>query len=240
LDERIGKRIAEYMLEKGADPETELTIDYAGGAKQWEGKAGEFMDKYATGNKDRLKMADKMNEVRKNIVQYTKEAVDRLFEEIELNEEDKSAMLEELEALEVVIEGESERRNLVNAVEMVVGDYQEAEVIVDDAMAGPLSAKTEDGMNLKKHAGEEDEGPEFGIEDDDYVIGDNDRGNGYYCHALRKAMDDWDEMIQAISDDMEKKKFWPNVWFINERGNTDLLALSRDDKGKASSRIVES
>lgn len=35
------------------------------------------------------------------------------------------------------------------------------------------------------------------------------------------------EESRRILDKMDRERFWPNVWYANERGNVDLLRLSR-------------
>lgn len=34
--------------------------------------------------------------------------------------------------------------------------------------------------------------------------------------------------IPALIERMNAEQFWPNVWLINERGNTDLLSINCD------------
>jgi 2'-5' RNA ligase superfamily len=45
------------------------------------------------------------------------------------------------------------------------------------------------------------------------------------------------EAIQAILADMEESRYWPNVYFINDHGNVDLLSLNHED---GSHKIVQS
>ena len=77
------------------------------------------------------------------------------------------------------------------------------------------------------------------IQDDDYVIGITGQlGSQLHCRQVG-TVSSFDNMIQKISDNMEFKQFWPNVWFINDHGNTNLLALRRRGK-KCTSKIVQS
>jgi hypothetical protein len=34
--------------------------------------------------------------------------------------------------------------------------------------------------------------------------------------------------IPAVVERMNREQFWPNVWLVNERGNTDLLSVNAD------------
>jgi hypothetical protein len=58
-----------------------------------------------------------------------------------------------------------------------------------------------------------------------YVIEDA-RGGGYdVVHEGRTLgnYEDMDEALAAINEHMESEQFWPNVYYVNERGNVDLL-----------------
>jgi hypothetical protein len=46
--------------------------------------------------------------------------------------------------------------------------------------------------------------------------------------------------FRAIIKDMEKSNFYPNVFYVNERGNTDLFAIRIADNGKVMRRLVKS
>lgn len=62
------------------------------------------------------------------------------------------------------------------------------------------------------------------IQDDDYVI--NASRSGYAVDLLNECYQDYDECIKAIANDMIKNNFYPDVWYINDHGNIDLLAIS--------------
>ncbi len=51
------------------------------------------------------------------------------------------------------------------------------------------------------------------IQDDDYVISHREN---------------FDIRLAEIVDEMNFDKFWPNVWFINDHGNVDLLAVNAE------------
>ena len=62
--------------------------------------------------------------------------------------------------------------------------------------------------------------------DDDYVISD-DR-SGYWVNVLGKDFGDFNHAISAIVADMSRQQYYPNVWYINDHGNVDLLAIDKD------------
>jgi hypothetical protein len=58
-----------------------------------------------------------------------------------------------------------------------------------------------------------------------YVITDARRG-GYDVRQGGKSVGhfkDKDEALEAIDERMEKENFFPNIYYVNERGNTDLI-----------------
>jgi hypothetical protein len=81
--------------------------------------------------------------------------------------------------------------------------------------------------------GEEPEADEPITEEELYVnvvIQDAERGPGYeaWWHRRRIAGPaDWDKVVGEVADWMEDSEFWPSMYYVNERGNVDLL----DDKG---------
>lgn len=72
----------------------------------------------------------------------------------------------------------------------------------------------------------------------DLVIHDGARG-GYFC-AQVGSNTDFDQLIQEISDHMEREQFWPNVFYINDHGNTDVLSIKRNGNGIATYETIES
>jgi hypothetical protein len=67
------------------------------------------------------------------------------------------------------------------------------------------------------------------------VIGDA-RGGGYRVTLDGKYVDsagDFDEALVLGLEAMEQAKYFPNVFYVNERGNVDLLAVRpKTRKGK--------
>jgi|GEM_PF-5071187 len=61
---------------------------------------------------------------------------------------------------------------------------------------------------------------------------------GYNCRQVGQFAE-YDEMLAAIREDMNREQFWPNVWYVNDHGNTDLLRLV-DKDGVMDSEIVQS
>jgi hypothetical protein len=81
---------------------------------------------------------------------------------------------------------------------------------------------------------EESEEPEE--EDDDtfsdesmaegYVISDGRSGEGYVVVQSHKHFGNYDDMGAALKDiakDMKRENFYPNVYYVNDHGNIDLL-----------------
>jgi hypothetical protein len=58
------------------------------------------------------------------------------------------------------------------------------------------------------------------------VFSDAGRGPGYaayYAGKLQFEADDWDEALQAARDWMKQENYYPSMYYVNERGNTELL-----------------
>ena len=63
------------------------------------------------------------------------------------------------------------------------------------------------------------------IQDSDYVIGDSGSLGGMsYCSQVGEFAE-WDDLIDAIKADMEKEQFWPDVWYVNDHGNQEIVCL---------------
>jgi len=93
-------------------------------------------------------------------------------------------------------------------------------------------------MSWVKRADEENQGPD--IQDDDYVITVGGQlGGTYECAKIGFSSPEMHEMMHAIAKDMEKNKFFPDIWFVNDHGNTDLLALDIKDDD-LTFRVVQS
>jgi hypothetical protein len=68
-----------------------------------------------------------------------------------------------------------------------------------------------------------DESP---VPDDAYKIQDNPNGGVEVFDDMDKPIgtfEDMDEAIEEIGIDMDKKQFWPDIYFINDHSNVDLL-----------------
>ena len=86
--------------------------------------------------------------------------------------------------------------------------------------------------------GEANQGPD--IQDDDYVITVSGQlGGTYECAKIGFSSAEMYDMMVAIAKDMEKNQFFPNVFFVNDHGNTDLLALDIKDND-LTFRVVQS
>jgi len=49
----------------------------------------------------------------------------------------------------------------------------------------------------------------------------------------------WNRILKAIMDEMKRVNYYPNVFYVNERGNVDLLSIRKRGRGYIS-EIVES
>ncbi len=91
------------------------------------------------------------------------------------------------------------------------------------------------------HEDEEDVDIQSEMEDG-YVISDRRRG-GYSVSEGGEHLDDfleWDDAITFIADSMEHDKFWPNVFYVNDHGNVDLLALKyKTRKGRVVGKVID-
>ena len=85
----------------------------------------------------------------------------------------------------------------------------------------------EDDEEEESEEGEEDDEDVFSDEEmaQGYVISDA-RGGGYAVAHEHKFLDtysDMDSALDAIEQAMERDKFYPNVYYVNDHGNVDLL-----------------
>jgi hypothetical protein len=46
--------------------------------------------------------------------------------------------------------------------------------------------------------------------------------------------------LRVVLDDMDKNRYWPNVFYVNDHGNVDLLAVRRSKRGKITYKTVQS
>jgi hypothetical protein len=77
----------------------------------------------------------------------------------------------------------------------------------------------------------EGDGSDYGfwpsIQEEDYTIQDSGPlGQKYSVSCNMKHFGEyahWDTAIKAIKADMEKEMYWPNIWYINDHGNVELI-----------------
>ena len=61
---------------------------------------------------------------------------------------------------------------------------------------------------------------------DAYVISDAGRlGSEYEVNKLSGRFPDFSDAIRAIARDMETGRYWPGVYYVNDHGNIDVIAL---------------
>lgn len=67
----------------------------------------------------------------------------------------------------------------------------------------------------------------FEMQDEAYVIGEGRRGYvvGYGNRVLGE-FETYNKALRAIAEKMEQEKYWPNVFYVNDHGNVDLLSFS--------------
>ena len=73
------------------------------------------------------------------------------------------------------------------------------------------------------------------------VVGDA-RGGGYNATLAGKSLGHFKSRggaFKAIAQAMERDQFYPNVFYVNDRGNTNLMTV-RLDNGKVMTRLVKS
>jgi hypothetical protein len=77
-----------------------------------------------------------------------------------------------------------------------------------------------------------------------YVIQDEPGWNktGYEIYYQRKFLggtETFSAAVKSVAVHMDREKYWPDVLYVNERGNTDVLSIFRRGKGY-SYRTVQS
>jgi len=103
------------------------------------------------------------------------------------------------------------------------------------AIKGTAAEKYIDVVEYEEEDDEEEPEDEEPEDDDDdvfsdeemeegYVISDN-RGGGYSVSHLGR-YDDMDEALAAIEKDMKRSNHYPNIYYVNDHGNVDLLDAS--------------
>lgn len=81
-------------------------------------------------------------------------------------------------------------------------------------------------INLKKKLNEDLEPEQVEPEEDDCIISSN--GNKYSVSCFGKFVGEVIEMDQALAmirSQMEKHKFYPNIWFVSDHGNQSLIDI---------------
>lgn len=81
----------------------------------------------------------------------------------------------------------------------------------------------DDDEDDERTEADDDDGP--AIENDDFVIQDA-RGQGFDVHRGGKHFGHYDskyEAVHACNREMDREQFWPNLWYVNDHGNSDLL-----------------
>ena len=70
---------------------------------------------------------------------------------------------------------------------------------------------------------------EYTIEDGDYIISSNGFEDTLRVYNGRVLADvtEWTEsdIVHFIRDKMDKENYWPNVWYVSDHGNINLLRL---------------
>jgi len=94
-----------------------------------------------------------------------------------------------------------------------------------------MTGFTNNLSNLPPGVSELDEhiNPRDDMSDDDYQI--SMCGHLYsklWVTQLDAEFSEMDDAVTAILIDMDKHQFYPNVWFVNDHGNIDLLAVNGD------------
>jgi hypothetical protein len=109
----------------------------------------------------------------------------------------------------------------------------------------------EDVVNVYAHSMfEDDEGEEFDVESDtedevpqepspeDYVTSDYRRWFSHEGTGRVILETDPENWAAGVREHMDRESFWPNAWFIGERGDVNLLDLSGDGGFAAERREI--
>lgn len=73
---------------------------------------------------------------------------------------------------------------------------------------------------------DDDEPDDDEPDDDDAFITDTSRGYSIaYAGKFLGECSEWDDAVAMVREAMDAGKFWPNVWHINDHGNTDLVTI---------------
>jgi hypothetical protein len=78
--------------------------------------------------------------------------------------------------------------------------------------------------------------------EDSYVIQDQWRGPGYSVSLSGRSLgveENWDDALKLIVTHSVKSNYYPDVYYINDHGNTDLLEIRKKGRGYAS-KIIQS
>lgn len=110
-------------------------------------------------------------------------------------------------------------------VDAVYGTDVEKFIDVEDESEDEDEPAEEDDEEEEKEDedSEEDDNDVFSREemDEGYVISDK-RGGGYSVSHLG-SFSDMDDALEAIEKDMKRSNVYPNIYYVNDHGNVDLL-----------------
>jgi hypothetical protein len=114
-------------------------------------------------------------------------------------------------------------------------NYMVQDCVAEWAKGNSVTWVGDSGSKEAKKAQSDEPEEEFsGPDEGDYTISSGGRlGTDYIIgvvgeKTLGKASE-WDDVVNIIADDMEKNKFWPNVWFISDHGNADLVNFPMEE-----------
>ena len=143
------------------------------------------------------------------------------------------AFLEELDRLDPACAAEIRNAHpdevswaLRESARPVQGDEPEAATWLLEDLFNALDDLAPTGCHFGAHEGD---GSDFGFwfhgpADDDYIISDTRGGYAIGTElSLVGTADTFTEALRVIRAKMDRTNYSPDVWYVNERGNTDLL-----------------
>jgi hypothetical protein len=103
-----------------------------------------------------------------------------------------------------------------------------------------FSKKAQEEFEENEEEGFEEDEEEFQEpEEGDYVI----QNDGAYVVGERTHLgdssSDYEELIRLINEDMEKNKYYPNVWTLSDHGNVSLVTDFYEDVKKLQPKVEE-
>jgi hypothetical protein len=113
--------------------------------------------------------------------------------------------------------------------------FERSDGIVEATWYDDLKEAQEDWAKIEADV-EEDEEPED--EDEDDVFSDEEMQEGFVISDARRGgydvghehkhvghYADMDEALEAIEAEMKRENFYPNIYYVNDHGNVDLLDM---------------